>query len=41
MFVASSTLDRVDWNVELVSWDLGNAVQQLKQGSGKGLMFEV
>ncbi len=36
-YVVSSTLDRVDWNAELVRGDLGKAVQQLKQGSGKGL----
>lgn len=36
-YVVSSTLDRVDWNAELVRGDLGTAVQQLKQGSGKGL----
>src|SRR5574341_1620654 len=30
-YVASSTLDRVDWNAELVRGDLGKAVQQLKQ----------
>jgi dihydrofolate reductase len=35
--VVSSTLDRVDWNAELVRGDLGNAVQQLKRESGKGL----
>ena len=29
----SSTLDRVDWNAELVRGDLGRAVQQLKQES--------
>ena len=33
----SSTLDRVDWNAELVRGDLGTAVQQLKEESGKGL----
>jgi hypothetical protein len=32
----SSTLDRVDWNAELVRGDLGKAVQQLKRESGKG-----
>jgi dihydrofolate reductase len=37
-YVVSSTLDRVDWNAELVRGDLGNAVQQLKQESGKGLL---
>ena len=37
-YVVSSTLDRVDWNAELVRGDLGKAVQQLKQESGKGLL---
>jgi dihydrofolate reductase len=37
-YVVSSTLDRVDWNAELVRGDLGKAVQQLKRESGKGLM---
>ena len=37
-YVVSSTLDRVDWNAELVRGDLGRAVQQLKQEPGKGLM---
>ena len=36
-YVVSSTLERVDWNAELVRGDLGNAVQQLKQQPGKGL----
>ena len=36
-YVVSSTLDSVDWNAELVHADLGSAVQQLKQGPGKGL----
>src|SRR5688572_11387052 len=36
-YVVSSTLDRVDWNAELVRGDLGQAVQQLKQKPGKGL----
>jgi dihydrofolate reductase len=31
------TLDRVDWNAEVVRGDLGKAVQQLKRESGKGL----
>ena len=35
--VVSSTLERVDWNAELVRGDLGKAVQQLKRESGKGL----
>ena len=37
-YVVSSTLRRVDWNAELVRGDLGKAVQQLKQESGKGLL---
>jgi dihydrofolate reductase len=36
-YVVSSTLDRVDWNAELLRGDLGKAVQQLKQVPGKGL----
>src|SRR6201988_3505298 len=36
-YVVSSTLDRVDWNAELVRGDLAEAVQQLKRESGKGL----
>ena len=36
-YVVSSTLDRVDWNAELVRGDVGKAVQQLKQEPGKGL----
>ena len=36
-YVVSSTLDRVDWNAELVHGALGKAVQQLKRESGKGL----
>jgi dihydrofolate reductase len=36
-YVVSNTLDRVDWNAELVRGDLGTAVQQLKRESGKGL----
>ena len=37
-YVVSSTLDRVDWNAELVRGDLGKAVQQFKLESGKGLL---
>ncbi|HEX5436578.1 MAG TPA: dihydrofolate reductase family protein [Gemmatimonadaceae bacterium] len=37
-YVVSSTLDRVDWNAELVRGDLGQAVQELKRESGKGLL---
>jgi dihydrofolate reductase len=36
-YVVSSTLDRVDWNAELVRGDLGKAIEQLKRESGKGL----
>jgi dihydrofolate reductase len=36
-YVVSSTLDRVDWNAELVRGDLGKAVQELKRQSDKGL----
>src|SRR5215217_6195606 len=37
-YVVSSTLDRADWNSELVRGDLGKAVQQLKSEQGKGLL---
>jgi dihydrofolate reductase len=37
-YVVSSTLDRVDWNAELVRGDVGKAVQKLKQEPGKGLL---
>jgi dihydrofolate reductase len=37
-YVVSNTLDRVDWNAELVRGDLGKAVQELKRESGKGLL---
>src|SRR6187549_322503 len=36
-YVVSSTLDRVEWNAELVRGDLGEAVEQLKREPGKGL----
>ena len=36
-YVVSSTLERVDWNAELVRGDLRKAVQQLKLESGNGL----
>jgi len=36
-YVVSSTLDRVDWNAELISGDIGEAVQKLKQEPGRGL----
>ena len=37
-YVVSSTLDRVDWNAELLRGDLGKAVQQLKEKPGRGLL---
>jgi dihydrofolate reductase len=37
-YVVSSTLSHVDWNAELLRGDLRQAVQQLKQEPGKGLM---
>ena len=36
-YVVSSTLDRVDWNAELLRGDLATAVRQLKQEPGRGL----
>ena len=36
-YVVSSTLDRVDWNAELLRGDLAAAVQQLKSQPGKGI----
>ena len=36
-YVVSSTLERVDWNAELIRGDLEKAVQQLKQEPGNGL----
>ena len=37
-YVVSSTLDRVDWNAELVRGDLRNAVERLKREPGKGVL---
>jgi dihydrofolate reductase len=37
-YVVSGTLDRIDWNAELVRGDLGKAVQRLKREPGKGLL---
>jgi dihydrofolate reductase len=37
-YVVSSTLERVDWNAELLRGDLGKAVRQLKSQSGRGLL---
>ena len=36
-YVVSSTLDRVDWNAELLQGDLEEAVQELKHQPGNGL----
>jgi dihydrofolate reductase len=36
-YVVSSTLERVDWNAELVRGDLGKTVQELKREPGRGL----
>ena len=36
-YVVSNTLERVDWNAELLRGDLEEAVQQLKREPGKGL----
>jgi dihydrofolate reductase len=38
-YVVSSTLERVDWNADLVRGDLGEAVQRLKGEPGKGLLL--
>ena len=38
-YVVSRTMDRVDWNAELLRGDLETAVQQLKRESGKGLLM--
>jgi dihydrofolate reductase len=37
-YVVSSTLDRVDWNAEILRGDLGEAVQRLKREPGNGLL---
>jgi len=39
-YVVSSTLQRVDWNAELVRGDLEKAVHQLKRESGNGILVE-
>ena len=36
-YVVSSTLDRVDWNAELVRGVVGEAVEQLKRQPGRGV----
>src|SRR4029077_9650476 len=38
-YVVSSTLNRVDWNAELLPGDLLTAVEQLKREPGKGLLL--
>src|SRR5512142_322402 len=37
-YVVSRTLQRVDWNAELLRGDLTTAVQQLKREPGKGIL---
>src|SRR6476659_3105497 len=37
-YVVSSTLERVDWNAELVRGNLGKAVEELKRQPGKGIL---
>ncbi len=37
-YVVSRTLDRVDWNAELVRGDLGQAVERLKREPGNGIL---
>lgn len=37
-FVVTSSLQRVDWNAELVRGNLAEVVQELKRQSGKGLL---
>src|SRR5919112_1470962 len=37
-YVVSGTLDRVDWNAELLRGDLAEAVQRLKREPGKGVL---
>jgi len=36
-YVVSNTLERVDWNAELVRGDLAESIEQLKRGAGNGL----
>src|SRR6185503_18948998 len=36
-YAVSNTLERVDWNAELVRGDLGKSVQRLKEEPGKGM----
>jgi hypothetical protein len=39
-YVVPSTLDRTDWNAELVRGDLGEVVRRLKREPGKGCSWE-
>jgi hypothetical protein len=39
-YVVSSTLERVDWNAELVHGDLGKVVEQLKRESGRDCSWD-
>jgi dihydrofolate reductase len=36
-YVVSRTLERADWNAEVVRGDIGTAIQHLKRAPGKGL----
>jgi dihydrofolate reductase len=36
-YVVSSTLEKVNWNAELIQGDLESAVRELKEQAGKGL----
>ena len=38
-YVVSNTLERVDWNAELVRGDLGEAVRRLKEAPGRGVLL--
>ena len=37
-YVVSTTLDRVDWNAEVIRGDLARAVERLKSQPGKGIL---
>lgn len=38
-YVVSSKLKQVDWNAELLQGDLRTALEQLKQGTGSGILL--
>jgi dihydrofolate reductase len=38
-YVVSGTMDRADWNAELLRGDLGEAVRKVKREPGKGLLI--